>query len=87
MRADADQTQHDEILVACEGISALFAFKVGAGATHAAGGVVPLGGNALGVTFLSTSSPGSCTAVVSVDSVHQAGSTSKVRDGGQVSLI
>jgi tRNA (guanine-N(7)-)-methyltransferase subunit TRM82 len=65
-----------EVLVACEGLPALFSFKVG---TAAAGSSIPLAGNLLDVAFVS-SSASSPAAIISIDNVHEAGSTSKVRE-------
>ncbi|KAF1839900.1 tRNA methyltransferas-like protein [Cucurbitaria berberidis CBS 394.84] len=67
----------NEILVACEGIPALFSFTIGAAATG--GTAIPLGGNALDVAFIQ-SSPDSCVVVVSIDNIHTPGSTTEVRD-------
>jgi hypothetical protein len=65
------------ILVACEGLPALFSFDLGSGA-HI-GNAIPLEGNPLDVAFVQTST-GSWTLVVSVDNVHRAGSTVELRD-------
>jgi tRNA (guanine-N(7)-)-methyltransferase subunit TRM82 len=67
----------DEVLVACEGVPALFSFKIGQSASS--GNTIPLKGNALAVAFLPTSQA-SATVVVSVDHVHKPGSTKEVRE-------
>jgi tRNA (guanine-N(7)-)-methyltransferase subunit TRM82 len=74
MKADLEQVP--EMLVACEGIPALFSFKVGGSST--ASQVVALAGNALDLTFICPSQ-GTCTAVVSIDNVHAPGSTAEIR--------
>ncbi|KAH7379315.1 guanine-N(7)--methyltransferase subunit TRM82 [Phaeosphaeria sp. MPI-PUGE-AT-0046c] len=66
----------DEILVACEGVPALFSFSLGKRATPDSS--LPLHGNVLDVAFLKPSH-GLCTIVVSVDNVHQPGSTTARR--------
>ncbi|KAH7399259.1 tRNA methyltransferase-like protein [Pyrenochaeta sp. MPI-SDFR-AT-0127] len=73
-----------EILVACEGVPALFGFKVGTSAAR--GDVIPLDGNALGVAFLQTTGAASIIAVA-IDNVHKAGSTTAVRDDEGVSRM
>jgi tRNA (guanine-N(7)-)-methyltransferase subunit TRM82 len=78
-----DSQQANEILVACEGLPALFNFTLGVGATD--GVTIPLRGNPLDVTFIQTSQA-HCTVVVSVDNVHKPGSTTVVRDAN-VSLL
>lgn len=72
-----DSQQIDRIVVACEGLPALFSFIVGVGATT--GVTIPLNGNPLGVAFIHTSQA-HCTVVVSVDDIHKAGSTTELRD-------
>lgn len=67
----------EEVLVACEGIPALFSFKVGASAKS--GSAIALKGNALDVAFLPTTQASS-TVVVSIDHVHRPGSTKEVRE-------
>lgn len=67
----------DEILVACEGVPALFSFKIGALAES--GNAIALKGNALDVAFLPTTQASS-TVVVSIDHVHKPGSTKEVRE-------
>lgn len=67
----------DEILVACEGVPALFRFQLGE--PSKAKQVILLKGNALGVTFVNARN----AAVVSIDHVHAPGSTAEMR-GGQV---
>ncbi|KAL1609366.1 tRNA (guanine-N(7)-)-methyltransferase non-catalytic subunit trm82 [Nothophoma quercina] len=74
----------DEILVACEGIPALFSFKVGATTNTgtdvtAFDAALALKGNALDVAFLPIS-PTSSAVVVSIDHVHKPGSTKEVRE-------
>ncbi|KAH8732771.1 guanine-N(7)--methyltransferase subunit TRM82 [Phaeosphaeriaceae sp. PMI808] len=68
--------QENEIFVTCEGLPAIFSFKFGSGGMAAYS--IPLDGNALAVAFIETSR-NSWTTVVSVDNVHEAGSTSQVR--------
>ena len=69
--------QEDEILVACEGVPALFSFKLGE--SPASGKVISLSGNALDVTFICPTQS-TCTAAVAVDNVHKPGSTTEIRD-------
>lgn len=74
----------DEVLVACEGVPALFSFKIDATTnkgTHTTeySSAIALKGNALDITFLPTS-PASSAAVVSIDHVHKPGSTKEVRE-------
>jgi hypothetical protein len=68
---EVNQFQADDIIVACEGIPALFYFI--AGSTPEAPQVIPLKGNALDVTFIER------TIIVSIDHVHIPGSTNKIR--------
>jgi tRNA (guanine-N(7)-)-methyltransferase subunit TRM82 len=63
--------------VACEGVSALFKFTVEGPSTYTQ--TLSLTGNALDVTFICPDQE-NCTAVVSVDNVHVACSTTEVRD-------
>jgi tRNA (guanine-N(7)-)-methyltransferase subunit TRM82 len=72
-----DTHEADEILVACEGLPALFSFTIGTGAM--ASDSIALEGNPLDVAFVPTSQT-SWTAIVSVDNVHKPGSTTEVRD-------
>lgn len=72
-----DKFQADEILVACEGLPTVFSFEIGRGEPTT--NTIALTGNALGVAFVQTSS-GPCTTIVSIDNVHQAGSTTQARD-------
>lgn len=74
----------DEILVACEGVPALFSFKVDAvtntsTATTEFSSAIALSGNALAIAFLPIS-PTSSAAVVSIDHVHKPGSTKELRE-------
>lgn len=74
----------DEILVACEGVPALFSFKVDAttntsSAATEFGSAIALKGNALTVAFLPVS-PTSSAAVVSIDHVHKPGSIKEMRE-------
>ncbi|KAF2705255.1 guanine-N(7)--methyltransferase subunit TRM82 [Pleomassaria siparia CBS 279.74] len=62
------------IIVACEGVPALFSFQLGKPST--CGEVIPLIGNALDLKFIHVSES-ECTAVVSVDNVHKPGSTTE----------
>jgi tRNA (guanine-N(7)-)-methyltransferase subunit TRM82 len=68
--------QANEVLVACEGLPALFSFTVG-GAANA--NAIRLQGNALDVAIIATSQT-SWSAIVSVDNVHKPGSTTEVRN-------
>lgn len=77
MNNRAKGKQADEILVACEGLPALFSFDVGTFSSH--GVPIPLSGNALDVAVIQTSRS-SWSAIVSVDNVHRPGSTSDLRD-------
>lgn len=74
----------DEILVACEGVPALFSFKVDAttntsSAATEYSSAIALKGNALDVAFLPIS-PASSAVVVSIDNVHKPASTKEVRE-------
>ncbi|KAF2132942.1 hypothetical protein P153DRAFT_373589 [Dothidotthia symphoricarpi CBS 119687] len=73
----SSSSKNDEILVACEGIPALFHFNIGSAATTDT--AIPLNGNALDVAFVQTSQK-SCTVFVAIDHVHKPGSTVLVRD-------
>lgn len=74
------ESQGDEMLVACEGVPALFHFTIrGQGASSALSNVIQLNGNALGVAFVSVSTT-AATVVVSVDNVHKPGSVTEVRE-------
>lgn len=73
----ANREKTDEILVACEGIPALFGFKLGAGSSNIK--AIPLDGNALDIAFLKTNQVSS-TIVVSIDNIQTPGSTIEVRD-------
>jgi tRNA (guanine-N(7)-)-methyltransferase subunit TRM82 len=66
------------ILVACEGVPALFSFTLGG--SSASGEMICVDGNVLDVTFLDLAQS-TCTAIVSVDNVHKPGSTTKTHDG------
>lgn len=73
----------NEVLVACEGIPALFSFKVDAttttsSATTEYSSALALKGNALDVAFLPIS-PTSSAVVVSIDNVHKPASIKEVR--------
>ncbi|KAF2118508.1 tRNA methyltransferas-like protein [Lophiotrema nucula] len=68
--------EQDEILVACEGIPAVFSVRLDGTTTIDA---VPLIGNALDVAFVYASED-SCTTVVSVDNIHKPGSTTEIRE-------
>lgn len=76
--------QIDEVLVACEGVPALVSFKLGN--TQEPGKVLPLNGNVLDLAFIEVQESGSgsgsggrTVAAVSIDHVHQPGSTQEVR--------
>ncbi|KAF2800056.1 tRNA methyltransferas-like protein [Melanomma pulvis-pyrius CBS 109.77] len=71
------QSKKDVILVACEGVPALFSFQLGDSSTS--GEAIPLHGNVLDVTFVWPSQD-ACTAVVAVDNVHKPGSTTETHD-------
>jgi tRNA (guanine-N(7)-)-methyltransferase subunit TRM82 len=73
----ADLAQKREILVACEGIPALFEFKLGD--SSATSNIITLSGNPLDVAFL-CSGQTTFSAVVSIDNVHLAGFTTDVRE-------
>ncbi|CAI9625604.1 unnamed protein product [Alternaria burnsii] len=64
------------ILVACEGVPALFSFTLGVSTLENS---IPLSGNALGVAIIHTST-GSLKLAVSIDSVQKPGSTTEVRE-------
>ncbi|KZM18532.1 tRNA (guanine-N(7)-)-methyltransferase non-catalytic subunit trm82 [Ascochyta rabiei] len=74
----------DEILVACEGVPALFSFMIGASASS--GKAITLKGNALDIAFLPTTQASS-TLVVSIDHVYKSGSTKEVREDRDVSRL
>jgi tRNA (guanine-N(7)-)-methyltransferase subunit TRM82 len=74
--------QADEVLVACEGVPALFSFELESPYTVQA---MPLAGNALDVAFIDHDQD-TRVAVVSIDHVHQAGSTTDIRDD-KVSIL
>jgi tRNA (guanine-N(7)-)-methyltransferase subunit TRM82 len=65
------------ILVACEGVPALFSFTLGD--SSASGEIISVDGNVLDVTFLNLAQS-TCTAIVSVDNVHKPGSTTDPHD-------
>ncbi|KAF2855407.1 tRNA methyltransferas-like protein [Plenodomus tracheiphilus IPT5] len=65
----------NDILVACEGIPAIFSFDIGSPASAYA---IALNGNALAVSFLHVASL-SHTVVVSTDNVQKPGSTTEPR--------
>jgi tRNA (guanine-N(7)-)-methyltransferase subunit TRM82 len=73
---EADREQVPEVLVACEGVPALFSFRLGGSST--ASQVIASAGNPLDLTFICPSQ-GACTAVVSIDNVHAPGSTTEIR--------
>ncbi|KAF1932480.1 uncharacterized protein M421DRAFT_417201 [Didymella exigua CBS 183.55] len=78
----------EEILVACEGVPALFSFKVDAMTNTSSAATeyscaIALKGNALDVTFLPIS-PTSSAAVVSIDNVHKPASTKEVREDEEI---
>ncbi|KAI8940230.1 tRNA (guanine-N(7)-)-methyltransferase non-catalytic subunit trm82, variant 2 [Plenodomus lindquistii] len=64
-----------EILVACEGIPALFRFHI---EDSTSGHAIALNGNALAVSFLQLSQAPH-VAVVSIDNIHKPGSTTEPR--------
>ena len=70
-----DIQQTNEVLVACEGVPALFIFKIGVSA--AAGTALALNGNALDVAVVQSSQ---ASVVVAVDHVHKPGSTKETRE-------
>lgn len=69
--------QVDEILVACEGVPAVFCFRPGS--SPAVRHVISLAGNGLDVALISPTES-TCTAVVSIDNVHKPGSTTEIRE-------
>ncbi|KAF2468149.1 tRNA methyltransferas-like protein [Lindgomyces ingoldianus] len=74
------QPEREVILVACEGIPALFRFGIqGTQGASKIGEIIPLSGNALDVAFICPPT-GACTAVVSVDNLHKPGSTTETRE-------
>lgn len=78
-----NEQSKESVLVACEGVPALFHFMIMIEQTipdlcH----VLPLAGNPLDFVVLDLPSDGSI-AVVSVDNVHEPGSTSSLRQGGR----
>ncbi|KAF2278208.1 guanine-N(7)--methyltransferase subunit TRM82 [Westerdykella ornata] len=77
-------SEANEILAACEGIPALFSFRIGISST--AEQCIVLTGNALDVTFIRQSQTG-CTAVVSVDNVHVRVSTTERREAEATSRL
>ncbi|KAF2681858.1 hypothetical protein K458DRAFT_371103 [Lentithecium fluviatile CBS 122367] len=68
--------EQDEILVACEGVPALFTFKPGT--SPAVGQALALVGNALDVAFIERDQDRH-GVVVSVDHMHKPGSTTEIR--------
>ncbi|KAF1948802.1 hypothetical protein CC80DRAFT_421814 [Byssothecium circinans] len=64
----------DQILVACEGVPALFSFITDNSSSLLQ--AIALSGNALDVAFVD----GARTAIVSIDHVHVPGSTTQIRD-------
>ncbi|KAJ4372149.1 tRNA (guanine-N(7)-)-methyltransferase non-catalytic subunit trm82 [Neocucurbitaria cava] len=81
---DAANFKGDEILVACEGLPALFSFRIGTAGTGAT--AIALDGNALDVALVQ-SGLGSCMAVVSIDNVHKPGSTTEGRADKNLSRL
>ncbi|KAF1836656.1 guanine-N(7)--methyltransferase subunit TRM82 [Decorospora gaudefroyi] len=70
----------EEIVVACEGIPALFRFfTTGIGLRVSGGTYIPLSGNALDVAVMGIL-PASSTMVVSIDNIHKPGSTTEARE-------
>lgn len=65
----------DGILVACEGIPALFSFDIG---NSNAGHAIALNGNVLAVTFIHIPQP-SHTVIVSIDNIQKPGSKTEAR--------
>ncbi|USP77250.1 tRNA (guanine-N(7)-)-methyltransferase non-catalytic subunit TRM82 [Curvularia clavata] len=66
----------EKIIVACEGIPALFGFSIGGSAP---GSYVSLNGNALDVALIAGPA-GSVRMVVSIDNIHKPGSTTEKRE-------
>lgn len=64
-------------MVTCEGVPALFNFRIGAG--DDSGMYIPLKGNALDVAMVHVS-PERSTLVVSIDNIHKPGPSMEVRD-------
>jgi tRNA (guanine-N(7)-)-methyltransferase subunit TRM82 len=73
--ASADMQQTNEVLVACEGVPALFSFKIGVSATS--GTALALNGNALNVAVVQSAQT---LVVVAIDHVHKPGSTKDIRE-------
>ncbi|CAI6332170.1 unnamed protein product [Periconia digitata] len=73
----------DEILVACEGVPALFKIKPETPSEEAQ--TLVLNGNALDVTFVTVA--GANTAIVSIDHVHEPGHTTKTRENQEPSRL
>jgi len=62
--------------VACEGVPALFSFRLGASVP---GYAIPLDGNALDLAIIRTST-GPLKLAVSIDNIQKPGSTTEVRE-------
>ncbi|KAF2831496.1 hypothetical protein CC86DRAFT_443164 [Ophiobolus disseminans] len=74
VRSSSDDV--NEVLVACEGIPALFVFNL---EPSSSGTCIPLQGNPLDVAFVQLSQ-GSWTAIVAIDNIHKPCSTTETRD-------
>ncbi|KAF1999494.1 tRNA methyltransferas-like protein [Amniculicola lignicola CBS 123094] len=75
----ATSTQ-DVILVACEGVPAVFSISLGGtNGPPVLGQTIPLTGNALDVGIISQNKE-FCTAIVSIDNIHKPGSTTEIRE-------
>ncbi|KAF2201772.1 tRNA methyltransferas-like protein [Delitschia confertaspora ATCC 74209] len=80
-------SEFDEILVACEGIPALFHFKVTGGkAASSLSHVIAVNANALGVAFIQPRES-ALQMIVSVDNVHKPASTTELRDEEHASRL
>jgi tRNA (guanine-N(7)-)-methyltransferase subunit TRM82 len=72
----SDSWKTDAVLVACEGVPALFSFTLGASTP---GHAIPLSGNALDIALIHDSA-GSLKLAVSIDNVQKPGSTTEARE-------
>ncbi|KAI4918983.1 tRNA (guanine-N(7)-)-methyltransferase non-catalytic subunit trm82 [Alternaria infectoria] len=66
----------ETVVVACEGVPALFSFRLGASVP---GYAIPLDGNALDLAIIRTST-GPLKLAVSIDNIQKPGSTTEVRE-------
>lgn len=80
----ANLIQMDEILVACEGVPALFSLKLGGPSPSVT--TLVLAGNALDVAFVERDQD-TRVAIISIDHMHRPGSTTEIRDDQASSWI